>query len=126
MNQATAAYPNSPIPAINWEAFQAQFQGRQAFIIKLLGVLLTSHSQTADKIRQSVQNDDLQQLAFLTHSFAGAVGQVHADTLRAEAKDIEKQAKEGERQALAQAESLAQAIDEFMLSVQQYTAANTD
>ncbi len=99
---------------IEWSALQAQYQGRQAFINKLLGMLVQSHSETPAKLRSAVAVGDLATLAFVAHSFAGVAGALHADKLRAMGKAVELQAKSGDMNAVAEAATLAVMIEQFV------------
>ncbi|MBF0256293.1 MAG: PAS domain S-box protein [Gammaproteobacteria bacterium] len=73
-----------------------QYAGRQAFIDKLLVALLESHEDTPAKLRQALEAGDLDQLAFVAHSFAGVAGAVRADAMRQLAKQVEGQARSRE------------------------------
>jgi len=103
---------------IDWDVLLAQFNGRQAFVDKLLQALLQSHTETPAKLRDTIKTADFETLAFVAHSFAGVAGQVRADSLRAFAKEVEQQAREGQKTAFDQAEVLAALIERFLAMVQ--------
>jgi PAS domain S-box-containing protein len=107
---------------IDWPALQAQYQGRQAFINKLLKMLIESHAETPAKLRAAAESSDLATLAFVAHSFAGVAGTVHADKLRVQGKEVELQAKSGDVASISAAETLAVTIEDFLRSLNAYLA----
>ncbi len=105
---------------IDWPALQAQCQGRQAFINRLLTLMVQSHAQTPAKLRALAGLGDLAALALVAHGFAGVAGSLHADQLRATGKAVELQARAGDVRACPEAEALAATIERFIEAISIY------
>ena len=107
---------------IDWEALHAMYQGREAFVGKLLAMLIESHAATPEKMRTAVREGDFSTLGFLAHSFAGVSGSVRATTLHLKAKEIESRAKAKEEAAFDLVEPLCTLTDYFFDEIRHYLA----
>ena len=103
---------------IDRAALMAHFNGRQAFIHKLLAALLSSHRGTPEKLRAAVAQSNHADLAFAAHSLASAVGAMQAHDLRAFAKRVEELARQGRLEAFGLALELATKTESFLAAVQ--------
>ncbi len=59
---------------IEWEALNQRFQGRTAFIDKLLTKLVKNHGQAPEEIQEAARQSDIETLCRLSHSFKGLLG----------------------------------------------------
>ncbi|MBI5611210.1 MAG: response regulator, partial [Deltaproteobacteria bacterium] len=109
--------------AIDWRGLLAQHQDRSAFVLKLLNLLVTSHSDTPARLRQARQALDLPALAFAAHDLISVAGTLHASALSAFAREVAHRAKAGDTAALQQCEILADAVEELLAEARAHLAA---
>ncbi len=105
---------------IDEEQVLAQYNGRRSFVEKLLDTLLESHGDAPDSLLHELDIDDMGQLAFIAHSFAGVAGAVRADALRAQAKAVEGLARNGGQGIDQAVKQLARDIERMLQAIRQY------
>ncbi|MDP3639243.1 MAG: PAS domain S-box protein [Azonexus sp.] len=105
--------PSSLAP-INWSALAERFNHRQAFIKKLLVTVRQSLAETPAKLRDAVNQEDFETLAFLAHALKGASGNISADTLFELARQTEDSARHARPEALLLAMQAANALEEIL------------
>lgn len=98
---------------IDWPALMRRYKGRTAFIEKLIGTLLRTHSDTPQKLREAVLRDDTETMKFLAHTLKGVSGNLEAGALHALAKRIHSGDGE-QRDAPALTLQLADALEELL------------
>jgi HPt (histidine-containing phosphotransfer) domain-containing protein len=99
------------IPYIDWEALQARFPGKQAFVERLLRTLVVSDEQTPGRIRAAVHAGDFDAARKLAHSIKGMAGTIMAADLMSQAADAECHAAENLPDADVRLIELAGAVD---------------
>ncbi len=68
---------------IDWDALNLRFQGRTAFIDKLLTKLLNNHRRGPEELQEAAQHDDIEALYRLSHNFKGVLGNLSAPQVHA-------------------------------------------
>jgi PAS domain S-box-containing protein len=79
---------------IDWAALNERYLGREAFIEKLLAMVLECHSHTPEQIHQAARAEDLPALAFLFHSLKSLTGNLSAPALYAQAREADELARQ--------------------------------
>ncbi|MDB5888541.1 MAG: hypothetical protein JWM03_1413, partial [Rhodocyclales bacterium] len=103
---------------IDWDALMRRYKGRSAFIEKLIGTLLLTHSETPAKLRDAALHGDVVTMKFLAHTLKGVSGNLEAGELHVLAKRIHSG--EGEQSdAPALSLQLADALDELLMMLRQ-------
>ncbi|MDD2720807.1 MAG: Hpt domain-containing protein [Gallionella sp.] len=105
---------------IDMPALQGQYKQRQAFVIKLLVLMLESHADVPAKLRQIVEAQDLSALAAEAHRLKGAMVMVHAMPLLLQIGEIESSAKSGDPDVFMAAEQYAVILEQFLECLQAY------
>ncbi len=108
---------------IDWSALLERYQGRQAFVDKLLQLTLQSHHSVPSELRVAAEAGEFAELALIAHRFAGVAGALQADSLQQFAREVEQKARAGQPEVISQALELSSAIDRFMLALQQKLTA---
>jgi DNA-binding NtrC family response regulator len=99
---------------IDWPTLLARYGGRQAFVDKLLAMVLNSQADTPAKLRQAAGERDPAAIAFLAHAIKGMAGNLMAEGLHELATRTEAAARAGEPQATALAGELADGLDDLL------------
>ena len=102
---------------IDWTAFEARYQGRSWMIGRLIATALRSHKDTAAKMRGAAAARDFATLAFLAHALKGLASNFAVAPLAAHASDTEELAQQGNDEAIARAERLAELVDKLMVAL---------
>ncbi len=98
-----------------------RYKGRTAFIEKLIGTLLRTHSETPAKLRYAALHGDIATTKFIAHTLKGVSGNLEAGELHVLAKRIHSG--EGEQaDAPVLALQLADALDELLTVLRQNAA----
>jgi PAS domain S-box-containing protein len=111
-----------PAGLIDWAKLEARYADRPAFLVKLLGITLKTHSGAPALIRAAASVADMAQLSFLAHTASGTGGNVFADELQAQARATESAIRDAGQGAIAHAEKLAAALDTVMTEIREHLA----
>ena len=98
-------------------ALLTSFQGREAFVDKLLGMLQESQAGTPQRLRQLVQEKNLDDIVFIAHSLKGMAANLLIHRLSELAAETEAAARAGSEEAFPLAESLAERLDSLLAEV---------
>ena len=105
------ATPIEPVPdaasLLNWERLLVRYNHRQAFIDKLVTMLIASHSDTPHKLVQAAEAADFEALRFLAHTLKGVGGNIEAESIQTLAKQTENSAKDAKSESLELGKALA-------------------
>jgi CheY-like chemotaxis protein len=107
---------------INWEQLEARYADRPAFLVKLLGITLKTHSGSPALIRTAASIADMAQLSFLAHTASGTGGNLFAHELRKQAQTTESAIRDAGPDAMAHAEELAATLDTVMTEIREHLA----
>ena len=107
---------------IDWPALMARFNGREAFVDKLLDTIRRSQREIPARLREAAEQGDFQALAFLTHSVKGVCGNIRADGIFELARRAEASAVKGLEDASWLACQLAQQLELLLDSLQRRAA----
>ena len=99
---------------IDWDALLARFNGRQAFIDKLVATTLTSNAGKAADLRDAASRNELEAVAFIAHGLKGMAGNMKARHVYDLGAKTEAAARAGSAEARAMAEHLAAATETLM------------
>ena len=113
-NRARPNLKESSTSSINWPALAERFNHRQAFIQKLLVTVKQSLAETPAKLRDAVNREDFETLAFMMHTLKGTCGNIRADALYQLAKQADDSARHGRPEALTLAMQTADALEEIL------------
>jgi PAS domain S-box-containing protein len=69
-------------PIINWYALRQRFQGREAFINKLITAIQRDHQHTITRLETALADEDYAAIAFLAHGLKGLGGTLVANSLQ--------------------------------------------
>ena len=113
----TKSLPIAADASIDWPALHLRFQGRDASIRKLLETALRTQNETPDKIRQAIQNNDLDTLCFITHGLKSVSGFLEAHEVNKLAECIEKEIKNNRTFDEQTAIDLANSMDDLLKTI---------
>lgn len=106
---------------IDWNALSARYSGRQAFIDKLIDVLLESQAETPAKLRHAASVRDFEAIRFIAHNLKGMAGNIESIRLRTLALQVEEASRTGQENAPESAERLAGVLAELLGHLEAYT-----
>ena len=122
--------PRPAPPLIRWPALQSRYQGRQAFINRLLTKVLDSHGGTPARLRTAVAERDAATVTYLAHTLKGLSGNLDAPQMRQLAAHVESELGRtpppGSTIPAAKALALADQLDALLLEVQAHLHATGD
>jgi HPt (histidine-containing phosphotransfer) domain-containing protein len=98
-------------------ALLTSFQGREAFVDKLLGMLQESQAGTPQRLRQLVQEKNLDDIVVIAHGLKGMAANLLIHRLSELAAETEVAARAGSEEAFPLAESLAERLDSLLAEV---------
>jgi PAS domain S-box-containing protein len=98
-------------PTIDWEALRQCYNGRQAFIDKLMATALRSLPETGARLRDAAQAGDRQGIAFLAHTMKGVASNLAARAMLEQARITEAAARGGREDSADLARRLADLTD---------------
>lgn len=102
---------NQAAQLIDWSGLWQRFEGRQAFIDKLIDKALDGVQQgNLDKLRQAVVQQDFEAIDFLAHNLKGFAGVFEAEQLLDLAQQTEAAVKEQRADAFGLAGNLADVL----------------
>jgi PAS domain S-box-containing protein len=104
---------------IDWDALYARFNGRQAFIDKLVATSLTFNGDKAVALRDAASRNDLPAIAFIAHGLKGMAGNMKARYVYDLGTETETAARMGKAEARALAQRLAVATDMLMAELRE-------
>ncbi|MBI5790137.1 MAG: response regulator [Rhodocyclales bacterium] len=102
---------------VDWDAMLAQYQGRQAFVTKLIGIALASQAASPARLREAGVQRDFDTIVFTAHSIKGMSANFSAGRLRDFAADVEAAARARGDDAGPKALRLADLMDEFLAAL---------
>lgn len=108
-----------PDGLIDWVALQQRFDGRQAFIDKLIDNALDGAQQAnLDKLRQAAEQRDYAAIKFVAHNLKGFAGIFEVQQMQSLAQQTEVAAKDQAEEAIAMAEGLANLLQTILAEFQ--------
>jgi PAS domain S-box-containing protein len=110
--------PAGDVEVIDWVALLERFQGRQAFIDKLVATSLSNLAGKGEALRDAQGKGDYDAIAFIAHSLKGVSANMKARTVNAISEQAETVARARKPQALVLAEQLASAAEVLVAALQ--------
>jgi HPt (histidine-containing phosphotransfer) domain-containing protein len=114
-----AATPQLPLSSaeavIDWTALSERFQGRSAFIDKLLDMACQNNRKIPEKLREAARSADYETIAFHAHSLKGICGNIEATAAYEIARQTEDSARAGGNDAAYLAERLAEHLERVLV-----------
>ncbi|WP_246194986.1 PAS domain S-box protein [Allochromatium palmeri] len=102
---------------IDWDALESRYAHNPTFIPRLLRAVLDSNKDQTERLRESVNQGDRDQIVFMAHRLKGTAGNLFAKSLHALATDVEARTRaldiEAPRLALKLADALAGLLAEI-------------
>jgi PAS domain S-box-containing protein len=92
---------------INWDALRQRFNGREAFIEKLLAAIKRDHHETPHRLRLAIETQDYETISFLAHSLKGVAGNLACETIRQKAITTELAARKQDNEVWSLTQTLA-------------------
>lgn len=111
--------------AINWEGLLSRFNGKVAFVNRLVDTVLEAHHETPAQLKMLAKTGDLQQLTFVAHSLKGMAGNMLLSDLQALAKQTEFAARAGDTNTPELANELASAVTELLAALSAQVASRS-
>jgi CheY-like chemotaxis protein len=74
---------------IDWEALAERYQGRAGFSERILGIFVRTHCETASKLRQALQDGNMDAVRQIAHTLHGIAGSIEAVSLGVLASSLE-------------------------------------
>ena len=115
----TETPPNPEV--IDWAELERRFKGKRAFADKLAAAMLSSHRDSAQRLRELALAGKSEDLVFLAHALKGASGNLRARTVQDLAARTESAARAGEAagdvEMLRLAGELAAAMDDLLAAI---------
>ena len=99
---------------IRHDELAARYNGRVAFIDKLLRIFESTHATVSVELRNAAETGDTASVARLAHSLKGSAGNIMDHELTALAKEAEQAARENRADCMALAANLADALDQTL------------
>jgi len=122
-NEAMAAVVTESL--IDWEALQQRFDGRQAFIDKLIDNALDgAQHANVDKLRLASQQRDYAAIKFVAHNLKGFAGIFEIQQIQSLAQQAEVAAKDQADDAIELAENLANTLETILAELHSKRAVN--
>ncbi|MBN2885733.1 MAG: PAS domain S-box protein, partial [Chromatiaceae bacterium] len=112
--------------AIDWGALSARFHHNPGLIEQLIAVARDSQAETPARLRQLAATGDVEGLYRLAHAIKGIAANLCADALRDLAQALCERTRGGELEALNEAESLAQAVEQLLEALAGKTGSRSD
>ena len=109
---------------IDWNALLDRYDQRQAFVEKLLKLLIDTHATTPQKLVAAAQGNDLPTLQFLAHTIKGVAGNLQASQVHELALRAEAAAHQVTQDATPLAQELAALLQQLMSEVSAHVAHN--
>ncbi|MFI3135455.1 MAG: PAS domain S-box protein [Methylococcaceae bacterium] len=111
---------------IDWSAMLQRYDGRHAFIDKLITNTLNGiHQENSHKLRQAGEQQDYEAIKFIAHSLKGVAGVFESQRLQDKAQETELAAKNQQDTAVTLSIQLADMLDIFLSALENYQLANT-
>lgn len=127
---AAGQQPRRAPTQIRWPALQVRYQGRQAFINRLLTTVLDSHGGTPARLRMAVAEHDAAAVTYLAHALKGLSANLEAPPMRQLAANVEsalgRAPAPGSPIPTALALALADQLDALLLEAQAHLHATGD
>ena len=95
------------VPIVDWEGLMAQFQGREASVLKIAATVLYSQVGVPAQLRDLAARRDYPALARLAHSIKGMGGSIMAQRVFELGKQVDEAARLQSEAASGLAEELA-------------------
>ena len=100
---------------IRWADLEARYQGRDAFIAKLLGIFTTAHGSFAVQMREFTATGNSSDVARLAHSLKSSAGNIMAMELMDLALRTEQAARRSAPEAMELALQLSDELEATLL-----------
>ncbi len=105
--------------AIDWPAFESRYQGRGAFVEKLIQTALRSHANDGQRLRDLVATEDFSELEKLAHQLKGVAGNLLASEMLPLAIATMQGAAQKAPDSLKDALALANAVERLIQTLQE-------
>ncbi|MGR9051297.1 MAG: Hpt domain-containing protein [Gammaproteobacteria bacterium] len=102
------------VPIVDYSALAQHYEGRHAFIDKLLKLAVEEHRNTEGFILGAVERRDFTALRIIAHTLKGMSGNIMAWRVRDIASNVEHKAAEKNETVFAEAERLTGALAELI------------
>ena len=113
------------ITLIDWPSVNQRFEGRQAFIERLIDSALDgSQHSNAEKLYKAVEEQDYETIKFVAHSLKGFAGVFQVQVLLELAQTAEQAVKNQDAEVLGMAKSLADCLLTVLQELQQFKEMN--
>jgi len=124
---ADVATPAAPTPApptgaaaaaIDWHALAERYRDQPEFLPRLLTTLAASNADRPTQLRTAAEAKDYPALANLAHGLKGMAGGVLPEALRAQARTLDRLARQARPECLALVEALADQVEAVLRDIE--------
>ena len=105
---------------VDWAALSRRYNGRRAFIAKLVTTLERSHGDTAERLAAAIEARAFEELRAIAHSLKGVAGNMEAPSLQALALETEQAVADEREEAFALATRLGEMAGRFMAELSEH------
>ncbi len=103
---------------INWADLEARYQGRDAFIARLLGIFTSSHASFSAQMREFTAAGNSAEVARLAHSLKSSAGNIMAMELMDLALRTEQAARRSAPEAMELALQLSDELETTLAEIE--------
>ncbi len=103
---------------IQWADLEARYQGRDAFIAKLLGIFTSSHANFSSQMREFTAAGNSAEVARLAHSLKSSAGNIMAMELMDLALRTEQAARRSAPEAMELALQLSDELEATLAEIE--------
>ena len=116
---ATAPAGQATQPVIDWQALAVSLRAPPAFLTQLARAVVSNMGPKPQALRVAAATGDLPTIAREAHSIKGVAGNVRAQGIFDLARSTERAARDGQTEATALAEALAEAVESMVACARQ-------
>lgn len=106
------------------QGLMERYQGREAFVEKLLRLAESEYQNSVSQIRQVVEQGDFSELRVLAHTLKGMSGNIMAHQLRETALKVETLANDRNESAFSESAHLIEAMERLLAELKTVLAEN--
>lgn len=99
---------------IDTDGLNERYGHREAFIRKLLTLVLDSHKETAARLKTAAEENNIEDIAFLAHSMKGVAGSILANAVADFAKATEAASRTDDSDAVEMAVDLSGMVSDML------------
>ena len=105
------------LPHIDWARLLETHSGREAFVMRVLGIALDTQAAVPGRLRAAAEAKDMDDLVFVAHGLKGVAGSLQAGAVQELATQTVDLARAGDMQAFSLAQDLADKTEALLAEI---------